>query len=143
MRPLVAGFPRRWHGSIHVEFVVGGVALGQFLPRVLRFSSHIHSYIIWGVDSRPDEVHFRTDRFTQSLKNRLLMRRPSRGWPTSTNSEVMIETYFSLFYFPTSTSKFQFFWSSIDYFEGFSIAYFGFLLFILYIYLELSMDEFF
>jgi hypothetical protein len=42
LRRLVAGLPPRTPGfdpgSIHVEFVVDKVALGQVFPRVLRFS---------------------------------------------------------------------------------------------------------
>jgi hypothetical protein len=58
--------------SVHVGFVVDKVALGQVFLLVLRFCPvsiilpllHIHSFIIWGVDSGP--VSGRISAETQS-----------------------------------------------------------------------------
>jgi hypothetical protein len=65
LKRLFAGLSARRSGfasrAIHLIFVVGKVALGQVSLRVLRFSPvsiippplHIHSCIIWGMDSAP------------------------------------------------------------------------------------------
>jgi hypothetical protein len=62
LRQLIAGLSpgsRRFApGSVHVEFVVDKVVLGQFSLRVLRFSRQCYSigapysYVIWGINNR-------------------------------------------------------------------------------------------
>jgi hypothetical protein len=63
LEPRRPGFTPR---SVHLGFMVDIVALGQILPRVLRFSPvsvillllHIHSCIIWCWSMGPSEAQF-------------------------------------------------------------------------------------